>query len=337
MTSIPGAKLPGLQPAYLTARGEAYLGDALDLLGRLEDDSVNLILASPPLPRPKDYGHKPEEEFVAELSKFARLAQRKLRRDGSLVLHLSSAYRRGVPARSLHSFRALLHLCDDLGFYLAQDFYWHNPRRPLWQPEWVNKRKLRVRDGVDTVWWLGKTEWPKANVANVLVEHPTQAALFDLDWRETDWLDMDGEGLIPPNLIRTAVEDPGGPYLEGRRALRLQGDPSRLPAALSEFFIRFLTEPGDEVVNVFDGSNAAGLIAEREERRWLSFEANPEHLAASAFRFLPEKLQPKVRRRAFEEVFARVRNGDTCDLRGYDTFLMQFVALWAEMTDKWDS
>lgn len=55
---------------------------------------------------------------------------------------------------------------------------------------------------------------------------------------------------------------------------------------LPEFFIRFLTRPGDLVVDIFAGSNTTGAVAEAEGRNWLAFEADLEYLAASAFRFV---------------------------------------------------
>ena len=48
-------------------------------------------------------------------------------------------------------------MVDELGFFLAEDFYWFNPSKLPSPIEWVNKRKLRVKDSVNTVWWFSKT------------------------------------------------------------------------------------------------------------------------------------------------------------------------------------
>ena len=37
--------------------------------------------------------------------------------------------------------------------------------------EWVNKRKLRAKDAVNTVWWFSKTDNPKADATKVLVPY----------------------------------------------------------------------------------------------------------------------------------------------------------------------
>ena len=63
-------------------------------------------------------------------------------------------------------------------------------------------------------------------------------------------------------------------------------NPARFPEELPEFFIRFLTEPGDVVLDIFAGSNATGTAAERLGRRWLAFEIDKNFLATSAFRFI---------------------------------------------------
>ena len=36
--------------------------------------------------------------------------------------------------------------------------------------EWVNKRKIRAKDSVNNVWWFSKSEWPQADVSQVLTE-----------------------------------------------------------------------------------------------------------------------------------------------------------------------
>src|SRR6266496_4112225 len=82
--------------------------------------------------------------------------------------YVGGAYMKGCPARSLYNFRVPISFCDEIGFFLAQDFYWFNPSKLPSPIEWVNKRKIRAKDSVNTVWWFSKTEWPKADVSKVL-------------------------------------------------------------------------------------------------------------------------------------------------------------------------
>jgi len=109
---------------YKSKLGSAFFGDSLELLSEIPDSSVNLVITSPPfaLQRQKDYGNPDQDKYVDWLTQFGRIVYSKLADDGSFVLDLGGAYRKGVPARSLYNFRVLLRFCDELGFFLAEDF-----------------------------------------------------------------------------------------------------------------------------------------------------------------------------------------------------------------------
>ncbi len=313
-------------PAYLTNWGAAYCGDSLDLLSGLPDSSINLVLTSPPfaLQREKEYGNKAQTEYVAWLAQFARLVHRKLKEDGSFVLDLGGAYEPGSPTRSLYNFRVAVHFCDELGFHLAEDFYWYNPSRLPSPIEWVNKRKLRAKDAVNTVWWFGKTRWPKADVSKVLTEYSDRMRklLEDPDGfykpkKRPSGHDIgrafgkNNGGAIPPNLLQIPNSESNGCYLRGCKAVGAKEHPARFPAKLPEFFIRFLTEPGDLVLDIFAGSNTTGHVAEREGRKWLAFEKLPDYLASSLFRFLAESVTDEELKAAHDAILV----GKTVDLR----------------------
>ena len=83
-----------------------------------------------------------------------------------------------------------------------------------------------------------------------------------------------------------------------------KGHPARFPAKLPEFFIKFLTDPGDLVVDIFAGSNTTGMVAESEGRNWIAFDADRDYLATSAFRFLPKDATENVTRGVYERILA---------------------------------
>lgn len=287
--------------AYRTPYGEAWFGDSLELLARLEDNSVNLVMTSPPfaLLRKKEYGNEDQHEYIDWLTQFASLVHRKLKAAGSFVLDLGGAYQKGAPTRSLYNFRIPIRFCDEIGFYLAEDFYWYNPAKLPSPIEWVNKRKIRVKDAVNTVWWFSKTEWPKADVTKVLIPYSDRMkklladpeAFYRAKGRPSGHdigtgFGKDNGGAIPSNLLQIPNTDSNGVYLRGCKTVGSKGHPARFPAKLPEFFINMLTDPGDLVVDIFAGSNTTGQVAEALGRRWKAFELNREYLATSAFRFL---------------------------------------------------
>lgn len=306
-------------PAYTTHKGAAYCGDSQELLTQLPDGSINLVITSPPfaLQRKKEYGNKDQDEYIDWLVEFARLVQQKLRDDGSFVLDLGGAYQKGIPARSLYNFRVPIRFCDELGFFLAEDFYWFNPSKLPSPIEWVNKRKMRAKDSVNTVWWFSKTEWPKADVTRVLAEYSDRMKklLKDPDGfyspkKRPSGHDIgrgfkkENKGAIPSNLLQIANSESNGKYYSRCKAVGTKQHPARFPAKLPEFFIRFLTDPGDLVVDIFAGSNTTGWVAEKEGRQWLAFDTEREYLASSSFRFLADDIDSDEMQALYNEINA---------------------------------
>jgi DNA modification methylase len=309
--------IPSRIAAYTTGYGAAYTGDSRELLALLPDNSVNLVITSPPfaLQRQKEYGNRDQTEYVEWLAEFGRLVRLKLRDDGSFVLDLGGAYQKGVPVRSLYQYRTLIHFCDQLGFHLAEEFFWHNPSKLPSPIEWVNKRKIRAKDSVNTIWWFSKTAWPKANVSRVLVPYSERMKKLIEDPEKfytpkarpsghdiSKGFGKDNGGAIPSNLLQFPNTESNGHYLDSCKLMGAQGHPARFPAKLPEFFIRLLTDPGDTVVDIFSGSNTTGEVAEREGRHWLSFEERLEYVAASIFRFLPSDMLEHQMRTTFDKV-----------------------------------
>ncbi|QDV91504.1 Modification methylase PvuII [Phycisphaerae bacterium RAS2] len=323
-------------PAYRTAWGAAFRGDALHLLTELPDESINLVMTSPPfaLQRQKDYGNKAQDQYVDWLLQFAELVFRKLCSDGSFVIDIGGAYEKGVPVRSLYPFRFAIRVCDEVGFKLAEDFYWFNPSKLPSPIEWVNKRKIRAKDSVNTVWWFSKSEWPRADVSKVLTEYSERMKKLISDpegfyspKKRPSGHDISGNfgkdngGSIPSNLLQIPNSESNGQYLRGCKALGIPSHPARFPPKLPEFFIRFLTNPGDIVLDIFAGSNTTGAVAEIEGRRWMAFEADREYIAASAFRFIDTRTAED----RLSTLHASILAGQSVDVRDYLTEQPLFV------------
>jgi DNA modification methylase len=307
----PSILLPQLTPYYTTHWGVAYLNDACEALKLLPDQSVNAIITSPPyaLHFQKEYGNASKQEYVEWFLPFAKEIQRVLKDDGSFVLNIGGSYNQGTPTRSLYHFKLLIALVEQIGFHLAQECFWFNPAKMPMPAEWVTVRRIRIRDSVEYIWWLSKTPWPKANNRSVLRQYSQD--MERLNGRglkpttrpsghsiKSSFAKMDAGGAIPPNVIEMTEppEVPADMLKFGNNAandsytLRCKQNgiklhPARFPAALPDFFIRLLTEPGDLVLDPFGGSNTTGATAEKLERRWITIELLEDYLAASRYRF----------------------------------------------------
>jgi len=293
----------GTRVAYRTELGTQLIGDSRDMLRGLPQGSVDLIMTSPPfaLLRKKAYGNEDQHEYVAWLAEFGELALPALKDTGSLVIDLGGAYQRGVPIRSLYNYRVLIEFVDNVGYHLAEEFFWHNPSKLPSPIEWVNKRKIRVTDSVNTVWWLSKTDHPKADVRKVLVEYSDRmkqllkdpAKYYDPTERPSQHaisagFGRDNGGAIPKNLITLPNSQSNSRYMRACKAIGLARHPARFPEGLPKFFIEFLTDESDLVVDIFSGSNTTGRVAETLGRRWLGCESNADYAGASLMRFLED-------------------------------------------------
>ena len=114
---------------------------------------------------PKSYGNEDAHRYCDWFRPFAAGFRRVLKDRGSLVIDIGGAWKPGTPTRSLYHFELLLMLCEEYGFHLCQEHYWWNPSKLPTPAEWVNIRRVHVKDAVNCVWWLSPTPWPKAAIA----------------------------------------------------------------------------------------------------------------------------------------------------------------------------
>ncbi|RLM47485.1 site-specific DNA-methyltransferase [Haloarcula sp. Atlit-47R] len=358
------------QPYYTTRKGAAYQGDSRELLEELPEGEVDLIVTSPPfaLRREKAYGNESPEEYNEWFMEFAEKAYDVLADDGSMVIDIGGGWTKGVPTRSTYHFELLMDLVGEDGpFHLAQEMYWYNPAKLPTPAQWVTIERIRLKDAVNHVWWLSKTERPDADNKRVLKEYSdAQKKLMEDGYKdkmrpsehnisdkfdkpkedgairpnfwdmvdspdiapdfsdilhdagvsdeliqsaaEVDKLDELArltlpEDKIPDNVLKIANTASNTHYLNACKEVGVDPHPARFPRDLPQFFIQFLTEKDDLVLDIFAGSNMSGWLAEQMGRDWLAFEYQEKYLRSSKLRFLPmEELQRDDNQQSFDDV-----------------------------------
>ena len=286
-----------LRPLYTTPFGKCYCADSLEFMKGIPTGSIDLVVTSPPyaLHFKKEYGNADQHKYIDWFLPFALEIKRVLKGDGSFVLNIGGSWTPGAPLRSLYHYRLLLTLCDELKFMLCQEFFWFNPAKLPAPAEWVNVRRLRVKDSVEYIFWLASTAFPKADNSKVLQEYSKDMArLIRRGIRATKRpsghnitvkFSQDKGGSIPPNLLEFGNNESNSKYIRYCKELGKKVHPARFPAELPRFFIEFLTDPGDLVLDPFAGSNTTGAIAEQLKRRWISVEMNRIYAEDSELRF----------------------------------------------------
>jgi site-specific DNA-methyltransferase (cytosine-N4-specific) len=308
--SAPPPQADGvLRVALETRLGKALHGDSLAYLyGTAKPKSVDLILTSPPfgLVRKKSYGNEDADRYCEWFRPFAEGFKRVLKDNGSLVIDIGGAWKPGTPTRSLYHFELLLMLCKEYGFHLCQEHYWWSPSKLPTPAEWVNVRRVRVKDAVNCIWWLSPTPWPRSDNRRVLsVYSESMRGLLKNGYEAkrrpsghdiSEKFNRNNGGSVPPNLLAIANTESNGNYQEYCRANGLPIHPARFPAALPEYFIRLLTDQKDLVLDPFAGSCVTGAVAESLGRRWICCELDQAYLEGAKARFIADR-QKKDRTR----------------------------------------
>lgn len=293
------------QLAYATTRGAMFMGRAEAALQaadiKAQRGKVQLVFTSPPFPlnRKKKYGNLQGREYIDWLASFAPTLRQFLKDDGSIVMELGNAWLPGSPVMSPLALQALLAFMEAGRFHLCQQFICYNPARLPTPAQWVNIERIRVKDSYTHVWWMSPSERPKADNRKVL--RPYSAAMMSLFKRgytsgrrpsqhrigKTSFM-KNNDGAIPSNVLTFSNTNSREPYLQYCRAHGLPLHEARMPSALPEFFIKFLTDPRNLVFDPFAGSNTTGAAAQHLKRRWLAIEPNANYIEGSRGRFNPE-------------------------------------------------
>lgn len=293
------ATRPGLVVRiFVSDTGAILCGDAEDALGYVDDGSVQLLLTSPPYPilREKAYGGMGEEQW---LSWFLRLAERwpdKLAPNGSVVLNLGDAWVKGAPLISTYQETLLQRLASDVGLRLAERHFWLNPSKLPAPAQWVTIERVRVKPAIEQIYVLSRDGRHYSDNRSILQDYSDAMRKRLADGGETGAnrpsghalkegaFGKDNGGAIANNLIVAPNTVSNSDWQKRIKAAGLPPHPARYPEALPERFIRYLTRPGDVVLDPFLGSGTTAVVAERLDRRWIGFERMKEYAQAAAIR-----------------------------------------------------
>lgn len=308
---------------YISNKGKLIVGDSIQLLNdELKNDlkgKVNLIITSPPFPlnRKKKYGNEKEEEYLRWFKDLAPIFSDLLSEDGSLVIEIGNSWEPERPVQSLLHLECLFGLVKhpDANLRLIQEFICYNPSKLPSPAQWVTVNRYRTVDSYTHVWWIAKNDFPKADNAKVLrpysksmkqllkrqsynagrrpSEHNISEKGFLTDhggsishnFFEMEPIDDNRDVRLPHSVLSFSNTNSNDYFLKTCREKNITPHPARMSGGLINFFVQFLTDEGDLVLDPFSGSNTTGFCAESLNREWLSFEIKEEYIKQAVIRF----------------------------------------------------
>ncbi|MBU2758650.1 DNA methyltransferase [Acidithiobacillus sulfurivorans] len=288
---------------FSTDLGIAIWGNHQDVFRQI-NAPIALCISSPPYPlrKARAYGGPDEREYVDFICGALEPIVRSLIPGGSIVLNLSGdVFEPKKSSRSLYLERLVLALNDRLGLALMDRIPWVNYSKPPAPTYWACVNRVQLTTAYEPIYWF--TNDPgrvRSDNRRVLEAHSAQhQRLMALGGEGRLSSYGDGAyrlrpgsfgqvtaGRIPRNVIERghACSDTAA-YRRRAHALGLPTHGAMQPTSIPDFFIRFLTEPGDLVVDPFGGTVKTGLAAERLGRRWLVTEWMLEYLCGAAEMF----------------------------------------------------
>jgi len=255
-------------------RTDIYHGDCLDVLRTLPENSVDLIVTSPPYAdqRKNTYGGIRVDEYVAWFLPIAEQLLRVLKPEGTFILNIKEKVVAGE--RSTYVMELILAMRQQ-GWLWTEEFIWH--KRNCYPGKWPN----RFRDAWERLLQFNKQRKFHMYQETVMVPMGDWAETRLKNLSETDrmrdpskvgsgfgknisnWLSRDKA--YPTNVLHLATEC-------GNKA-----HSAAFPESLPEWFIKLFTQKGDVVLDPFMGSGTTLLVSWRMGRYSIGIDIVPEY------------------------------------------------------------
>lgn len=306
---------------YKTPNGALIKGDSYSILSsenmNFYKGEINLIITSPPFPlnTKKKYGNLNGAEYKEWFVAFAPIFEELLCDDGSVVIEIGNSWEHNRPVQSLLHLESLLGFVKNSNLRLIQEFISYNPSKLPSPAQWVTKNRIRTVDSYTHIWWMSKSDYPKADNAKVLrpysksmekllksqsynsgirpSEHKISKAGFLKDnggsiahnFFEMEPIDEKRDVRLPFNVLSFSNTSSNDFFLKKCRENGISPHPARMNKGIVNFFVNFLTSENDLVLDPFAGSNTSGYVSEKNNRNWLSIEINEDYINQSIIRF----------------------------------------------------
>lgn len=276
-----------------------YHGRALDVVGEMEDESVDCIVTSPPYFGLRDYGtdgqygaEETPQEFVDNLVSLYREARRVLANDGTFWLNLGDSYtgrgggtqNGGLSQKNLIGipWRVALALQDD-GWILRNDIIWSKPNA---MPEPVTDRLSNRHEHLFLFTKSQKYWFDLDPIRDAHTSDAPKAYASAGKWVKTTAFNNNRSGYVGRN---EAGKNPGDvweistqPFAGAHFAVFPQDLPRRCIVAGCK--------PGGTVLDPCSGSGTTGAAATGNGRKYVGIDINADYLDLS----LETRLQQPV-------------------------------------------
>lgn len=265
-------------------RTDIYLGDSREELKKVKDNTIDLIITSPPYAdqRKDTYGGIPHEKYVEWFLPISKQLLRTLKPTGTFILNIKEKVVEGE--RSTYVMELILAMRKQ-GWLWTEEFIWH--KKNSYPGKWPN----RFRDSWERLLQFNKDKKFNMYQEEVMVPMGDWAKTRLKKLSDTDkirdnskvgsgfgknisnWLDRDKA--YPTNVLHLATE------------CNNKNHSAAFPEELPEWFIKLFTKEQDVVLDPFMGSGTTLIVANKMKRHAIGIDIIPEY-----FEMVKNQLQP---------------------------------------------
>ncbi len=251
-------------------------GDSLKVLQQLADNSIDLIVTSPPYAdnRKRTYGGQPPHKYNAWFLPIAKELKRVLKPTGTFILNIKEKVTNGE--RNTYVLELIIKMREQ-GWLWTEEFIWH--KKNSFPGKWPN----RFRDSWERLLQFNKEkkfamyqdavkidigDWAKGRLNHLsetdkIRDNAKNGSGFGKN--VSNWLGKDK--VYPTNVLHLATE------------CNNKNHSAAFPNSLPEWFIKLFTQENDTVLDPFAGSGTTLFVAEQLRRNSIGIEIVPEYVA----------------------------------------------------------
>ena len=276
------------EPDYRLPGNAIYEGDCLDVMRRLQEFSVDVIITSPPYAdaRKDTYGGMPPDKYVEWWSERVKWMKYVLKPEGSILVNIKE---KAVDGQlSLYVMDLIYDMVKTHNLRLVDKYIWHktaafpgrwnNRFRNAWEYilHFTQNKRFKMRQDAVKVPAAESTKRRGKNLGLTDMVRQKSGTRSGMDRNVSRCV---GNEMVYPSNVLTF-----SPVTHNT------GHSAAFPRDLPDFFIRLFSDEGDMVLDPFCGSGTTCVVARDLNRQYLGIEMNPEYykLATNNMKGRPE-------------------------------------------------
>jgi site-specific DNA-methyltransferase (adenine-specific) len=251
-----------------------HLGDSFELLRELPDNSIDLVLTSPPYSTLKVYIDNPgilPDDYVNWFIPYCKEIERVIKPSGSFILNINDKVQDGF--RHPYVFDLISKLHKETGLKLFERLFW-NKMKGL-------ANKNRFGDRVEYIFWFAKQKGfyfdinsmrtPYSEKSIQRMKKPLKKRFARTKENQIseykDWAPHP-DGALPTTLVNISSES--------KRVA--DNHVAVYPLELVKYFIKGSTKESDLILDPFMGTGTTALAAKQLNRNFIGFELQKDYI-----------------------------------------------------------